>query len=314
MRKIPLVTMGLMMVFATLMLHSQFVRNSANENWLAVVIVTENHDPDYDRYGYRCGSYTYGQYTCGVYVYNPVTRTLRYITEGDGVLWSPSGRYLAVVRTVSPIGIQTGNVINFSVYDMQTDTLHQHNGSGTSNLVWSPDERYLIVTGWASSGLNGSNAWFDVLNGDGTGELPDYHSGFPGGIMGSRGGRTPIGWTVDGYLVIRDTNNVTDRDHLMRVNIETGDAHDIDSEPDNLVPFYTPTDDGFIYQWGATLNVPSPDGQFVATVADDWAGNLWERQTPMLTINGDDIFTQIDGAVPDHILDVQRMAWRPLSP
>jgi hypothetical protein len=214
------------------------------------------------------------------------------------------------VRTVNTIGLQMGDVAGFSIFDMETGALVEQDTYASSRLVWSPDERHLILTGWVASGLNGSNSWFDVLDGNGAGTIP-YHAGFPDGIMGQRGGRAPTGWTDSGHLIVHDWNTSSGRDQLFRLDIETGEAQEIDAEPAGLRPF-NPAPEVYGTYWGETRNVTSPGMRYMATVPDEQVNNLWAILTSALIINDVDIIGADDVPWPGDILDVQRMAWRPL--
>jgi dipeptidyl aminopeptidase/acylaminoacyl peptidase len=284
-----------MLVLTGLLVYGQFLYQPSDENWLAVVIVTENQN---------------AAQTSAVFLYSPSRHSLRRIAAGSGVRWSPSGRYLAAVRTVNTIGLQMGDVAGFSIFDMETGALVEQDTYASSRLVWSPDEHHVILTGWGSSGLSGSNSWFDVLDGNGAGTIP-YHAGFPDGIMGQRGGRAPTGWTDSGDLIVHDWNMSTGRDQWFLVDTQTGEEQEIDAEPAGLRPF-NPAPEVYGTYWGETLTVASPDRRYVATVPDEQFNDLGVIQTPALIINDVDVIGADDVPWPENILDVQRMAWRPL--
>jgi len=137
-------------------------------------------------------------------------------------LWSPDGRYLAIIRAKA-YSSSLGGVFDMAVLDTLTGELHSTEvlpptveiKRYVDNFVWAPDNHHLLAVGTASSPGNQNNDGWDELYlvdfvvGESVSILPHYAGFF-----------TPnLAWSHDGTkLLINCPTNETGRLCLISVN------------------------------------------------------------------------------------------------
>jgi hypothetical protein len=140
---------------------------------LAVAIVTGNME----------------HHSSEIYLFDPANEQLTSLGNGDAILWSPRGSYLATFTTTFP-----GLITSFSIWNLQTFTKLQYDYWGADLFSWSPDEKNIVLAGNDHYGCN----CFSLLPSDGSKPLStsscDACSGY------SIGHRF-LGWRQDGLLV-----------------------------------------------------------------------------------------------------------------
>lgn len=144
-----------------------------------------------------------------VYLLTLETGQFRAIEEGNRAYWSPSGRYLGVGRHLHRLG-GGGNMLSFAVHDLQNNTQNARNYERGVRLFWPPDEAYLVVEGYVSSGMSGSQGWLSFFTSDNAAELLNLPTvKVDNWMMGERSYLSPRGWTQDGRLLVQDNREAS---------------------------------------------------------------------------------------------------------
>lgn len=265
---------------------------------LAVVIITGSMDK-------------IAKTSANVYLYSTATTEMHWIAEGNRVQWSPSGRYLAAIVYFDGVSARhgAGNISRFTIWDTVHDTYHTREYAYGNILSWSPDERYLVATGFVSSGMSGGTSWVDIFDGDGSGATKARHFAPENWLLGQEDWVSFVEWTAENELLLFYDLDGSAHDTYYRVNLETGERTPI-SLPERTPP--SPPSVSKLNPTDFTLNVISPDGRFSASVPDDHF-NLWEILTPTLNITDLKTKSVYRVPLPEDTLDVQWMAWQPCT-
>lgn len=231
-----------------------------------------------------------------VYLLTLETGQFRPVEEGNQIYWSPSGRYLGIARHLQNMG-GGGTMVDFTVHDLLTNTHHFREYNRGVNLSWSPDETYLLVKGYASSGMTGSQGWIDVFAGDNSDpQTPQPTLDLQKWMMGERSDLTPIGWTADGKLYLREPAQLWFYDPI------THDKQQVSEIPE-LIDAITP-------ESHASTRL-SPDGSMQLSLPSDGSSRYWEIPRPLLRDMAIGVTVRIP--LPPFTFHVLSFAWQPKS-
>ncbi|NLF75313.1 MAG: hypothetical protein GX573_06410 [Chloroflexi bacterium] len=268
-----------------------------------------------------------------VQIYDPSDGSIRCIAGGADVLWSNTGRYLAVLKLDFDDDLwSAGPIDHFTIWDTVTHTAHAHDYQAGTTLYWTPDDKYLVVTGHIGGSTYGQNTWVDIFPGDAAIDFtPPNRPGFTG-IMGGIGGTFFRGFTVDNRVLLY-TQPYREQPYFTIVDPATGEEQPADLDATWYYPIDSSTEavslssqqgnlDAHLWDqsWGMKEDyIASGDGRFLAVAVANMTSCRFDdlaqiKETPidplarlLLIDMENNSYQEIDRGVTC----IWRMAWQP---
>jgi len=267
-----------------------------------------------------------------VQIYDPSDSSVQCIAEGADVLWSHTGRYLAVLKLDFDADLWSGPINRFTIWDTVTHAAHAHDYQAGTALYWTPDDKYLVVTGYSGGSTYGHNAWVDIFPGDAATDFtPPDRPGFTG-MMGGIGGTFFMGFTVDSRVLLY-TQPYHEQPYFTLVDPATGAEQPADLDATWYYPIDSSTEAVSLssqqgdwaahrqYQsWGMSEDfIASGNGRFLAVAvtnmtscnSDDLARVKESPVDPLARLLLIDMENNVYQEIDSGVTCIWRMAWQP---